>query len=93
MNILYDRIRSVKESPHCGRPGQDGTREVWFVGIPVIPYVPVYRVKEQSIEVITHLWRRPARLITQASPPKNTGRSLTARRASRVDRLIALRYE
>jgi len=47
---LYETIRSLKESPHRGRPGrEDGTRELLF---PPLPYVAVYRVMDQSIEVL-----------------------------------------
>ena len=47
---LYEVIRSLKESPHRGRLGcEDGTRELLF---PPMHYVAVYRVKEQSIEVL-----------------------------------------
>jgi toxin ParE1/3/4 len=47
---LYDAIRSLKESPHRGRLGrEDGTRELLF---PPMPYIAVYRVREQSIEVL-----------------------------------------
>lgn len=47
---LYEAIRSLKESPHRGRLGrEDGTRELLF---PPMPYIAVYRVTEQSIEVL-----------------------------------------
>jgi len=47
---LYEAIRSLKEWPHRGRLGrEDGTRELLF---PPLPYVAVYRVREQSIEVL-----------------------------------------
>ena len=47
---LYEAIRSLKESPHRGRLGrEDGTRELLF---PPMPYIAVYRVQEQSIEVL-----------------------------------------
>lgn len=50
MRKLYEAIRSLKESPHRGRLGrEDGTRELLF---PPMPYIAVYRVKEQSIEVL-----------------------------------------
>ena len=43
-------IRSLKGLPQRGRPGrEDGTRELLF---PPTPYIAVYRVKEQSIEVL-----------------------------------------
>ncbi len=47
---MYAAIRSLKEWPHRGRLGrEDGTRELLF---PPLPYIAVYRVKEQSIEVL-----------------------------------------
>jgi toxin ParE1/3/4 len=50
MRKLYEAIRSLKESPHRGRlGGEDGTRELLFHPL---PYIAVYRVKEQSIEVL-----------------------------------------
>jgi toxin ParE1/3/4 len=61
---LYEGIRSLKESPHRGRPGrEDGTRELLF---PPLPYVAVYRVNQQSIELLrichTSQDRPPSRL-------------------------------
>ena len=50
MRKLYETIRLLKQSPYRGRPGtEEGTREILF---PPMPYVAVYRVKEQSIEVL-----------------------------------------
>jgi toxin ParE1/3/4 len=49
MRKLYQAIRSLTESPYRGRPGEDGTRELLF---PPLPYVAVYRVNYQSIEVL-----------------------------------------
>ena len=50
MRKLYEAIRSLKQSPHRGRVGrEEGTRELLF---PPLPYVAVYRVTEQSIEVL-----------------------------------------
>jgi toxin ParE1/3/4 len=47
---LYDTIRSLRQSPHRGRPGgEEGTREIVFSPL---PYVAVYRVKRQTIEVV-----------------------------------------
>ena len=47
---LHEAIRSLKESPHRGRLGrEDGTRELLF---PPMPYIAVYRVREQDIEVL-----------------------------------------
>ena len=51
MRKLYEKIRALKAAPYLGRPGRiEGTREVLF---PPLPYVAVYRVTEQSIEI----WR------------------------------------
>lgn len=47
---IYETVRSLKASPHRGRPGRvEGTREVLF---PPMPYVAVYRVREEAIEVL-----------------------------------------
>lgn len=47
---LYDTIRSLKDSPYRGRPGgEEGTRELVFAPL---PYVAVYRLREQTIEVL-----------------------------------------
>ena len=47
---LYAAIQSLKEWPHRGRVGlEEGTRELLF---PPLPYLAVYRVKEQTIEVL-----------------------------------------
>jgi toxin ParE1/3/4 len=43
-------IQSLKEWPYRGRVGrEDGTRELLF---PPSPYLAVYRVNEQTIEVL-----------------------------------------
>ena len=45
---VYAAIHSLKEWPHLGLAGrEEGTRELLFP-----PHVAVYRVKEQSIEVL-----------------------------------------
>jgi len=50
MRKLYDAIVSLKALPYRGRPGREnGTRELLF---PPLPYVAVYRVREQTIEVV-----------------------------------------
>ena len=50
MRKLYEAVQSLKKFPHQGRVGrEDGTRELLF---PPTPYIAVYRVKEQSIEVL-----------------------------------------
>jgi len=39
MRKLYAAIRSLKESPHRGRPGcEDGTREFCSILCPILPY-------------------------------------------------------
>ena len=50
MRKLYEAIGSLKQSPYRGRVGrEEGTRELLF---PPLPYVALYRVREQSIEVL-----------------------------------------
>jgi addiction module RelE/StbE family toxin len=50
MRKLYEAIRSLKALPNRGRPGREyGTREILF---PPLPYIAVYRVKEQTVEVV-----------------------------------------
>jgi addiction module RelE/StbE family toxin len=50
MRKLYETIRSLKQWPRRGRPGsEEGTREIL---LPPLPYVAVYRVTEQAIEVL-----------------------------------------
>jgi toxin ParE1/3/4 len=50
MRKLYEDIGSLKQWPQRGRIGrEDGTRELLF---PPTPYVAVYRVREQTIEVM-----------------------------------------
>jgi toxin ParE1/3/4 len=50
MRKLYGTIRDLKQWPGRGRPGrEDGTREVLFSPT---PYVAVYRVTGQTIEVM-----------------------------------------
>jgi plasmid stabilization system protein ParE len=50
MRKLYDTIRGLKYQPYRGRPGsEEGTREIVF---PPLPYVAVYRVREQTVEVL-----------------------------------------
>ena len=50
MRKLFAAIQSLKDWPHRGRAGrEEGTREILF---PPLPYVAVYRVKEQNIEVV-----------------------------------------
>ena len=47
---LYDAVRALKDAPYRGRPGREReTREILF---PPMPYVAVYRVRDQSIEVL-----------------------------------------
>jgi len=50
MRKLYEKLRSLKDPPYPGRPGRvEGTRELLF---PPMPYVTVYRVHEQSVEIL-----------------------------------------
>jgi plasmid stabilization system protein ParE len=48
--MIYQRIRSLKQSPHRGRPGHlDGTREL---PLTPLPYVVVYSVKADAVEIL-----------------------------------------
>jgi toxin ParE1/3/4 len=50
---LYETIRQLKSAPHLGKPGRvEGTREILF---PPMPYVAVYRIREQSVEIL-RIW-------------------------------------
>ncbi len=50
---IYAAIQSLKEWPNRGRAGREqGTRELAF---PPLPYIAVYRVTEQSVEVL-RIW-------------------------------------
>ena len=50
MRKLYRATVSLKDSPHRGRLWrEEGTRELLF---PPLPYVVVYRAKEESKEVL-----------------------------------------
>jgi toxin ParE1/3/4 len=47
---LYDAIRSLKTFPQRGRPGREPrTHELVFSRL---PYIAVYRIKEQTVEVL-----------------------------------------
>ncbi len=47
---IYQRIRSLKSSPHRGRPGDvSGTREL---SLAPLPYVVVYRVVNDAVEIL-----------------------------------------
>jgi toxin ParE1/3/4 len=47
---LYDTARTLKTSPNRGRPGREEcTRELIHTRL---PYIIVYRVKEQAIELL-----------------------------------------
>lgn len=47
---IYDGIRSLKRSPYLGRPGRaEGTHELVLFPL---PYVVIYRIKEQFVEVL-----------------------------------------
>ena len=66
MRRLYEAIRSLKAWPHCGRAGRaEGTRELLFAPL---PYIAVYRVKEQSIEVLRIYHAAQQRPLTSPSP-------------------------
>jgi toxin ParE1/3/4 len=50
MRKMYVTVQLLKEWPYRGRAGrEEGTRELLF---PPLPYIAVYRVTEQSIEVL-----------------------------------------
>jgi addiction module RelE/StbE family toxin len=50
---LYETIKGLKNSPLRGKPGRvEGTREILF---PPLPYVAVYRVRPDAIEVL-RIW-------------------------------------
>lgn len=47
---IYASIESLKEWPYRGRPGrEEETRELLF---PPLPYIVVYRTKDQAVEVL-----------------------------------------
>jgi len=47
---VYAAVQSLKDWPHRGRVGrEEGTRELLF---PPLPYIAVYRVRDQNIEVL-----------------------------------------
>jgi toxin ParE1/3/4 len=47
---VFAAVQSLKEWPHRGRPGrEERTRELLF---PPLPYIAVYRVRGDSIEVL-----------------------------------------
>lgn len=50
---IYDMIRALRDMPHRGKPGRvEGTRELLF---PPTPYVAVYRVRKETLEVL-RIW-------------------------------------
>ena len=50
MKTLHQAIYSLRRFPNRGRAGPDeGTREILFLPF---PYVAVYRVREQTVEVL-----------------------------------------
>jgi plasmid stabilization system protein ParE len=50
MRKLFGTILSLKSAPYRGRVGREkGTRKLLFAPL---PYVAVYRVKEQTVEVL-----------------------------------------
>ena len=53
MRKIHDVLRSVKQFPNRGRRGrEEGTREILFQPM---PYIAVYRLREQSVEVL-RIW-------------------------------------
>jgi len=53
MRKLYETVLALKQMPHRGRLGrEEGTREISF---PPTPYVAVYRVREDAIEIL-RIW-------------------------------------
>jgi addiction module RelE/StbE family toxin len=47
---LYQGVRSLKRTPYRGRQGrEEGTRELVFAPL---PYIAVYRVKKEAIEIL-----------------------------------------
>jgi len=53
VRTIYERIRSLKQSPYLGRPGhRAGTRELVIMPL---PYVVVYAVNSEFIEIL-HLY-------------------------------------
>jgi addiction module RelE/StbE family toxin len=50
VRTIYQRVRSLKTSPHRGRPGHySGTREL---ALAPLPYVVVYAVKAGAVEIL-----------------------------------------
>jgi toxin ParE1/3/4 len=50
MRKLYELVRALRQWPQLGRIGrEEGTREIL---LSPLPYVAVYRVSEQSVEVL-----------------------------------------
>jgi len=50
VRTIYQRIRSLKTTPHRGRPGhRSGTREL---PLTPLPYVVVYAVKLEAVEIL-----------------------------------------
>ena len=50
---LYETVRTLKDAPYRGKAGRvEGTREILF---PPLPYVAVYRVNKDAIEVL-RIW-------------------------------------
>jgi toxin ParE1/3/4 len=47
---IYAAVESLLEWPYRGRAGREGeTRELLF---PPLPYIAIYRLKEQTIEIL-----------------------------------------
>jgi toxin ParE1/3/4 len=53
---LYEAIRSLKTFPHVG--AQDASQEPTKLLFSRLPYIAVYRIKEQTLEVL-HIHHAP----------------------------------
>jgi addiction module RelE/StbE family toxin len=50
VRTIYQSVRSLKTTPHRGRPGhRSGTREL---AVTPLPYIVVYAVKPQAVEIL-----------------------------------------
>ena len=50
VRTIYQRIRSLRASPYCGRSGHRlGTREL---ALSPLPYVVVYAIKLEAVEIL-----------------------------------------
>ena len=68
VRTIYERIQSLKATPHRGRPGhRTGTREL---PLAPLPYVVVYSVKAQAVEFCTSITGRRTGAIKSQRAPK-----------------------